>query len=52
MGFADPDRLGVTGASYGGYLTAWAVATTSRFKAAVMVSRHRQPVELSLLLQS
>ena len=37
-GIADPDRLGVTGGSYGGYLTAWAVATTSRFKAAVMVS--------------
>ena len=37
-GIADPDRLGVTGASYGGYLTAWAVATTNRFKAAVMVS--------------
>ncbi|HET6223183.1 MAG TPA: prolyl oligopeptidase family serine peptidase, partial [Dongiaceae bacterium] len=37
-GIADPDRLGITGASYGGYLTAWAVATTRRFKAAVMVS--------------
>lgn len=37
-GFADPDRLGVTGASYGGYLTGWAVATTHRFKAAVMVA--------------
>jgi dipeptidyl aminopeptidase/acylaminoacyl peptidase len=37
-GLADPDRLGVTGASYGGYMTAWAVATTDRFKAAVMVS--------------
>lgn len=37
-GFADPDRLGVTGASYGGYMTAWAVATKNRFKAAVMVS--------------
>lgn len=37
-GFTDPDRLGVTGASYGGFLTAWAVATTDRFKAAVMVS--------------
>jgi dipeptidyl aminopeptidase/acylaminoacyl peptidase len=33
-----PDRLGVTGASYGGYMTAWAVATTHRFAAAVMVS--------------
>jgi dipeptidyl aminopeptidase/acylaminoacyl peptidase len=38
QGIADPDRLGVTGASYGGYLTAWAVATTHRFRAAVMVS--------------
>lgn len=38
QGIADPDRLGVTGGSYGGYLTAWAVATTDRFKAAVMVS--------------
>ena len=37
-GFTDPERLGVTGGSYGGYLTAWAVATTDRFKAAVMVS--------------
>jgi len=37
-GVADPDRLGVTGGSYGGYLTAWAVATTTRFRAAVMVS--------------
>jgi dipeptidyl aminopeptidase/acylaminoacyl peptidase len=38
LGFADPERLGVTGSSYGGYLTNWAVATTSRFKAAVSVS--------------
>ena len=37
-GFADSERLGVTGASYGGYMTAWAVAATDRFKAAVMVS--------------
>jgi dipeptidyl aminopeptidase/acylaminoacyl peptidase len=37
-GYADAERLGVTGASYGGYMTAWAVATTARFKAAVMVS--------------
>lgn len=35
---ADPDRLGVTGASYGGYLSAWAVATTTRFKAAIPLS--------------
>ena len=37
-GFADPARLGVTGVSYGGYMTAWAVATTDRFKAAIMIS--------------
>jgi dipeptidyl aminopeptidase/acylaminoacyl peptidase len=38
QGIADPRNIGITGASYGGYLTAWAVATTSRFSAAVMVS--------------
>ena len=37
-GIARADRIGVTGASYGGYLTAWAVAATDRFRAAVMVS--------------
>lgn len=34
-GIADPERLGVGGWSYGGYLTSWAVTQTSRFKAAV-----------------
>lgn len=33
-GIADPDRLGVMGWSYGGYLSAWIVAHTNRFKAA------------------
>jgi dipeptidyl aminopeptidase/acylaminoacyl peptidase len=33
-GIADPDRLGVMGASYGGYLTNWIVTQTARFKAA------------------
>jgi len=32
---ADPDRLGVTGGSYGGYLTSWIVGHTDRFRAAV-----------------
>lgn len=32
---ADPDRLGVGGWSYGGYLTPWAISQTPRFKAAV-----------------
>jgi dipeptidyl aminopeptidase/acylaminoacyl peptidase len=34
-GLADGDRLGVTGGSYGGYLTSWIVGHTDRFKAAV-----------------
>jgi dipeptidyl aminopeptidase/acylaminoacyl peptidase len=33
-GIADQNRLGVMGASYGGYLTNWIVTQTSRFKAA------------------
>jgi dipeptidyl aminopeptidase/acylaminoacyl peptidase len=32
--FCDPDRLGVLGGSYGGYLTSWIVAHNHRFKAA------------------
>jgi dipeptidyl aminopeptidase/acylaminoacyl peptidase len=38
IGVAVPDRIGVTGGSYGGYLTGWAVCTTARFAAGVMVS--------------
>jgi len=34
MGVADPERLGVMGWSYGGYMTAWIVSQTRRFKAA------------------
>lgn len=30
----DPDRLGVTGGSYGGFMTAWITTKTNRFKAA------------------
>ena len=33
-GIADQNRLGVMGASYGGYMTNWIVTQTSRFKAA------------------
>ena len=33
--WVDKDRLGVTGGSYGGYLTNWIVSHTNRFKAAV-----------------
>jgi dipeptidyl aminopeptidase/acylaminoacyl peptidase len=34
MGVADGDRLGVMGWSYGGYMTAWVITHTKRFKAA------------------
>jgi acylaminoacyl-peptidase len=34
-GLADPGRLGVTGGSYGGYLTNWIVGHTDRFRAAL-----------------
>ena len=34
MGVADPERLGVMGWSYGGYMTSWIVTQTHRFKAA------------------
>jgi dipeptidyl aminopeptidase/acylaminoacyl peptidase len=34
MGVADPNRLGVMGWSYGGFMTSWIVTQTQRFKAA------------------
>lgn len=34
MGVADPERLGVMGWSYGGFMTSWIVTQTHRFKAA------------------
>jgi dipeptidyl aminopeptidase/acylaminoacyl peptidase len=33
-GLADPERLGVMGWSYGGYMTSWIITQTQRFKAA------------------
>ena len=33
-GVADPDRLGIIGWSYGGYMASWAITQTDRFKAA------------------
>jgi dipeptidyl aminopeptidase/acylaminoacyl peptidase len=34
----DPNRLGVTGRSYGGFMTNWVITQTGRFKAAVSVA--------------
>jgi dipeptidyl aminopeptidase/acylaminoacyl peptidase len=33
--YIDPRRMGVTGGSYGGYMTVWIIGHTQRFKAAV-----------------
>jgi dipeptidyl aminopeptidase/acylaminoacyl peptidase len=33
-GIADPERMGVMGWSYGGYMTSWVITQTKRFKAA------------------
>lgn len=35
LGWIDPNRLGITGGSYGGYLTNWIIGHDDRFKAAV-----------------
>jgi dipeptidyl aminopeptidase/acylaminoacyl peptidase len=35
-GIADPDKLAHVGWSYGGYMTAWAITQTTRFKAAMV----------------
>jgi len=34
-GIADPQMMGVTGGSYGGYMTNWIISQTDKFKAAV-----------------
>lgn len=34
LGIADPDRLGIMGWSYGGYMTSWTITQTQRFRAA------------------
>ncbi|MDQ6926824.1 MAG: S9 family peptidase, partial [Candidatus Eremiobacteraeota bacterium] len=36
LGIADPDRLAQSGWSYGGYMTAWTITQTTRFKAAMV----------------
>jgi dipeptidyl aminopeptidase/acylaminoacyl peptidase len=43
----DPERLGVTGGSYGGYMTNWIIGHTDRFRAAVT---QRSVVTISTLL--
>ena len=45
---ADPDRLGIGGWSYGGFMSAWAVTHTNRFKAAVVGAAVTDLVSFSL----
>jgi dipeptidyl aminopeptidase/acylaminoacyl peptidase len=47
-GLADPDRLGVTGGSYGGYLTTWIVGHDHRFRAAITCRSVSDLVSLNL----
>ena len=35
LGLADPERLGILGLSYGGFMVHWLIGTTDRFRAAV-----------------
>ncbi|HET7747568.1 MAG TPA: S9 family peptidase [Vicinamibacteria bacterium] len=35
-GIADPERLGIMGWSYGGYMTSWVITQTTRFKASTV----------------
>ncbi len=46
-GLADPDRLGVTGGSYGGYLTNWILGHDDRFAAAMTC---RSVSDMSMLM--
>lgn len=34
-GIADPDRMAITGGSYGGYMVAWLIGHTDRYRAAI-----------------
>jgi dipeptidyl aminopeptidase/acylaminoacyl peptidase len=44
QGFADPDRLGIGGWSYGGILTDYTIATSTRFKAAISGAGNANPL--------
>jgi dipeptidyl aminopeptidase/acylaminoacyl peptidase len=48
-GVADPERLGVTGGSYGGFMSSWLVTQTRRFGAAVPFAPHTNQVTQRLL---
>jgi dipeptidyl aminopeptidase/acylaminoacyl peptidase len=47
QGLADPDRLGVAGWSYGGFMTSWIITQTRRFKAACIGAPVTDPVSFN-----
>jgi dipeptidyl aminopeptidase/acylaminoacyl peptidase len=49
QGIADPSRLGVTGTSYGGYMTCWLISQDTRFAAALPVAPVTNRVSQQLL---
>lgn len=46
-GIADPERLGICGWSYGGYMTSWSITQTHRFKAASIGAPVTNPMSFS-----
>lgn len=48
-GVAEAGRIGITGVSYGGFMTAWLITQGDRFAAAVAVSPHTNQVTAQLL---
>ncbi len=48
-GIADPKRLGVTGVSYGGFMTSWLITQDARFAAAVPIAPSTNQVTQHLI---
>ena len=48
-GIADPKRIGVTGGSYGGFMTSWLITQDSRFAAAVSLAPMTNQVTAHLI---
>jgi dipeptidyl aminopeptidase/acylaminoacyl peptidase len=47
MGIADPDRLGVCGWSYGGFMSSWVITQTHRFQAASIGAPVTNPISFN-----
>jgi dipeptidyl aminopeptidase/acylaminoacyl peptidase len=48
-GIVDPGRIGVMGASYGGFMTSWLITQDTRFAAAIPVAPHTNQVTEHLI---